>query len=136
MTIVPQLNFCLTDLNNQQSDIHQTFTTHPSLPVHHSQAFTNQNFIIPSQNFIPYNYQQIAQSMPQSSLPIAHTSNCLTMSNLPTSFSSTTNNAFTSSTSTKPILHKSKNLHKSKKRSVAKFDDECLMTNHLIEDQL
>lgn len=66
-------------------------------------------------------------------LPIAHASShgVLTMSNSPPFFTSTP-------ATLKPILHTGGKHHKTKKRSGAKatIDDQCLMTNHQIEDQL
>ena len=96
------------------------------IPTH--STLHNQNFLPTSQTIIPVHQQQTAQS-----LPIAYTtSQVIAMSNLVATPFNLTNSA-----AIKPILHnKNSHHHKTKKRSVAKIDDKCLMTNHLIEDQL
>lgn len=121
-------NYNCLDLNNR-TDIHhhQHTLAHTAMPSH--QTLASQTFI-PSQNIIASQNIMPSQTIPvhptaQSSLPIAHATQTFTMTGLQPSIAST-----------KSILHHS-NKHKIKqKRSIAEIDGECLMTNHLIEDQL
>ena len=118
-------------LHNQAIISPHNLQAHPHSIMISPNILTSPTGLMPSKSFgLPQTLIHPTAHPTAQSLPLAHAAShgVLTMSGSPPSFSS-------SPTALKPILHTG-NKHKTKKRSKATIDDQCLLANHQIEDQL